>query len=96
MTVGPVQVSGAALIRHRNWEIDIFPIEGCDTIEVRPAEIWPDRRLPPLQILAYRSDDDSPVVKASQVTDPVIVVKPEDDFYRYTITLPEWMVEPGK
>ena len=94
--LGSVKVSGAALVRHENWEIDIFPIEGCDTIEVTPGQIWPDRRMPPLQILAYRPDDESPVVKASQVTDPVIAIRPEDDYYRYTITLPEWMVEPGR
>jgi len=30
------------------------------------------------------------------VTDKVVAIRPDRDHYRYTITLPEWMVEPGK
>lgn len=92
--LGAVQHDGALLVRQENWEIDLYPLEDCHHIEVDPARFWPDRRLPPLRVLAHRGDE-AEVVSAN-VTDKTVTIRPDEDHYRYTITLPEWMVEPGK
>ncbi|MFC1525278.1 hypothetical protein ACFL6X_00530 [Candidatus Latescibacterota bacterium] len=96
LDLGSVRLDGAAIVRQQNWEIDLFPLEGCQTIEVDPASFWPDRRMPPLRLLAYQHGDDDAQVLAGNVTDATVVVRPHEDYYRYSITLPEWMVEPGK
>jgi hypothetical protein len=93
-TVGALKLQGAVLLREKNWRIDVYPVECTEEIEIRPALLWPDRRMPPLRVLASRSDEEEEVI-ASGITDPVISLKPETDIYRFRITLPEWMVEPG-
>lgn len=94
--LGAVRHDGALLVRQEAWEIDLYPLEGCQQIEVDPAQFWPDRRLPPLRVLAYQSDSDSAEVINANVTDQTVTIRPGEEHYRYTITLPEWMVEPGK
>jgi hypothetical protein len=79
-----------------NWQIDVYPIDTTEPIELEPAAIWPDRRLPPLRVLAFRDDKDEPDVESASVSRSTITLRPQDDVYRYRITLPEWMVEPGK
>lgn len=92
--VGALKLQGAALLREKNWRIDVYPVECSEEIEIEPAQLWPGRRMPPLRVLASRSDEEEEVI-ASGITDPVISLKPEPDVYRFRITLPEWMVEPG-
>ncbi|MFH1571617.1 MAG: hypothetical protein ABIL09_26750, partial [Gemmatimonadota bacterium] len=94
--LGAVSHDGALLVRQQAWKIDLYPLEDCRHIEVDPAKFWPGRRMPPLRVLAYEYDEDEPGVVAANITDKTLVVRPDDDHYRYTITLPEWMVEPGK
>ena len=93
--VGPLKLKGAALLREKNWRIDVYPVECSGEIEIEPARIWPDRRMPPLRVLASRTDEEEEVI-ASSVSDRIISLQVEADVYRYRITLPEWMVEPGK
>ena len=93
-TVGPLTVKGAVLLREKNWRIDVYPVECTEEIEIEPSRLWPGRRMPPLRVLAFRSDEEEEVI-ASGITDRVISLKPETDVYRFRITLPEWMVEPG-
>ncbi len=95
LTVGPITVRGAAVVTHQDWQIDVYPIDTTEAIELEPAAIWDDRRLPPLRVLAYRDDADEPDVESASVTGDTISLRPQDDVYRYRITLPEWMVEPG-
>ena len=95
LEVGPISVQGAAVVTHQDWQIDVYPIDTTEPIELDPAAIWPDRRMPPLRVLAYRDDTDEPSVEAGSVTGKTISLRPQDDVYRYRITLPEWMVEPG-
>jgi hypothetical protein len=96
LNVGPITVRGAAVVTTHNWQIDVYPIDTTEPIELEPAAIWPDRRLPPLRVLAFRDDKDEPDVESASVSRSTITLRPQDDVYRYRITLPEWMVEPGK
>ncbi len=93
-TVGALKLQGAVLLREKNWRIDVYPVECTEEIEIEPALLWPGRRMPPLRVLTSRSDEEEEVI-ANGITDPVISLKPESDIYRFRITLPEWMVEPG-
>ena len=95
LNVGPITVRGAAVVTTHDWQIDVYPIDTTEPIELEPATIWPDRRLPPLRVLAFRDDADEPDVESASVSGSTISLRPQDDVYRYRITLPEWMVEPG-
>ena len=52
--------------------------------------------MPPLRVLAYRDEVDVPESLSAGGADGLVTIRPQDDIYRYRITLPEWMVEPGK
>lgn len=96
LTMGALTLTGAAVLSHENWVIDVYPLDCSDTIEVNPAELWKGRRMPPLRVLAYRDEMDRPESLAAGGADGPVIIQPQDDVYRYRITLPEWMVEPGK
>ena len=96
LTMGALTLTGAAVLSHENWVIDVYPLDCSDTIEVNPAELWKGRRMPPLRVLAYRDEMDRPESLAAGGADGPVIIQPQDDVYRFRITLPEWMVEPGK
>jgi hypothetical protein len=94
--MGAMTLTGAAVLTQEDWVIDVYPLDCEGSLEIDPALIWPDRRLPPLRVLAYDDDADEPEVLSSNVADENVTIEPQDDVCRYRITLPEWMVEPGK
>ena len=96
MTMGPLTLDGAAVLTHEDWVIDVYPLDCEKAIEVEPSRIWKDRRMPPLRVLAFRDDVDEAEVVSANVAAESISLEPQDDVCRYRITLPEWMVEPGK
>jgi hypothetical protein len=96
LTLGALTLNGAAVLTHEGWIIDVYPLDCTETIEINPAELWKDRRMPPLRVLAYRDEVDVPESLPPGGTDGLVTIRPQDDIYRYRITLPEWMVEPGK
>ena len=96
MELGPITLDGAALVLQKKWEIDIFPFECNSEIEVDLACFLSDRRLPPLRLLAFRPDDDEPSTLNANASGPKISFQPTEEFYRYRVALPEWMVEPGR
>ncbi len=96
LTQGALTLTGAAVLTHEDWVIDVYLFDCTDTIEINPAELWPDRRMPPLRVLAYRDELDKPESLTASAADGPVIIQPQDDVYRYRITLPEWMVEPGK
>ena len=96
LDTGAISLSGAAVVQERNWQIDIFPIDDCSQIRIEPAYYWPDRRLPRLRLLAFASDEDEPETIRAEITEKVVEFQPEPGAFKYRITLPEWMVEPGK
>ena len=96
LTLGALTLTGAAVLTHEDWVIDVYPLDCSEPIVVNPAELWKGRRMPPLRVLAYRDETDKPESLATSVGDGPVTIHPEDDVYRYRITLPEWMVEPGK
>lgn len=96
LTLGALTLTGAAVLTHEDWVIDVYPLDCTDTIEVHPAELWKGRRMPPLRVLAFRDELDVPETLPASSGDGPVVIEPQDDVYRYRITLPEWMVEPGK
>ena len=49
-----------------------------------------------LRVLAFRDDVEEAEVVSANVAAESISLEPQDDICRYRITLPEWMVEPGK
>lgn len=96
LDMGPVAMSGAALVRHKNWQIDVLPFEHEGQIVVVPGYYWQDRRkLPKLRVLAFTPDSDEPEALKSELTDTHVRIDPVEGAYLYRITLPEWMVEPG-
>jgi hypothetical protein len=96
LTMGALTLTGAAVLTTEDWIIDVYPLDCSHTIEVNPGELWKGRRLPALRLLAYRDEVDKPDSLPASAADGVVVIRPQDDVYRYRITLPEWMVEPGK
>ena len=92
---GPISLDGAALVKERKWEIDVVTIDCNAPTVIDVGYLWPDRKLPPLRLLAFKFDEESPdVYKADMVGDKVRL--PDiDGVFMYRITLPEWMVEPG-
>ena len=95
-SLGPVSLSGAAAVKAEAWQIDLYPIECEGEIEIRPGDLWPDRRMPRLRILAFQEDDDQPQVIAANVSAASVSLEPREGICKFRITLPEWMVEPGK
>ncbi|MEE2659091.1 MAG: hypothetical protein VX733_11340 [Candidatus Latescibacterota bacterium] len=95
LSEGSITLSGAALLTHQDWQIDVYPLDCEGEIEIRPGMIWENRRMPPLRVLAYRDDEGEDLATAN-ISEKSVVIRVQDDVYRYRITLPEWMVEPGK
>lgn len=96
MNLGPVNVDGAVVVRHHDWAIDVWPIECSDPVEVIPAFYWQDRRLPRLRVLAFTSADGEPETVKAETTEKSVIIPQVPGAYRYRVTLPEWMVAPGK
>ncbi len=94
--VGALTTDGAVIVTQQKWNIEISPIGCHGTIEVDLTRFWSDRRLPPLRLLAFRPDEDDPVPAKATTVGTTLSFTPEDDYCRYRITLPEWMVEPGR
>ena len=95
-TFDSITLTGAALVKTEDWQIDIYPVQCDSQIEVRPSELWPDRRMPKLRVLAFNEDSDVPSVLSSNVANDTINLQPQEGISKFRITLPEWMVEPGK
>ena len=96
MDLGPVSLDGAALIRHKEREIDVYPLGCSGEIKIQPACFCPDRRQPRLRLLAFRSEEEEAEILSPKITDKEVIFQQVEGFYKYRITLPEWMVEPGK
>ena len=96
MTMGPLTLDGAAVLTHEDWVIDVYPLDCESALEIDPSRLWKGRRMPPLRVLAFRDDVDEPEVVSANVPAESISLEPQDDICRYRITLPEWMVEPGR
>lgn len=96
MTIGAMTLSGAAILRHQNWEIDVYPVLCDGEIAVETGKLWPERRLPKLRVLAFKDEDDEPLTLSANMSGDQVMLEPADDIYKYRITLPEWMVEPGQ
>ena len=89
-------VNGAVLLRQDGWTIDVYPVDCQAPITIEPSRLWPERRMPKLRILGYHDDDDDAQVISANVTDNAVVLEPSAEIYKFRITLPEWMVEPGQ
>ncbi|MFA6108736.1 MAG: hypothetical protein WDA75_08205 [Candidatus Latescibacterota bacterium] len=94
--IGALTLDGAAVIAHQKWNIDLLPLECRGPVTVDLTKFWSDRRLPPLRLLAFRSDEDEPVNIKATTSGSDLTFVPEEEYCRYRITLPEWMVEPGR
>lgn len=93
---GPVKLDGAAVVRERKWEIDVVPFDCQADIEIDVGQYWPDRKLPPLRLLAFKADAEEPDVYRADMEADRVTFKALEDAIMYRITLPEWMVEPGQ
>lgn len=93
---GPVQLNGAAVIKERKWEIDIVPFACQADIQIDVGQYWPNRKLPRLRLLAFKSDSDEPEVFRAEMEGDQVSFRAIDEAIMYRITLPEWMVEPGQ
>ncbi|MEE3259100.1 MAG: hypothetical protein VX293_07810 [Candidatus Latescibacterota bacterium] len=93
---GPVQLDGAAVVKERKWEIDVVPFDCQADIEIEVGQYWPDRKLPPLRLLAFKADSEDPDVYRADMEGDRVTFKTLEDAIMYRITLPEWMVEPGQ
>ena len=60
------------------------------------GQYWPDRKLPPLRLLAFKAEEEEPDVYRADMDADRVTFKTLDDAIMYRITLPEWMVEPGQ
>jgi hypothetical protein len=96
LSFGPVRLDGAAVIRERKWEIDIVPFDCQADIEIDVGQYWPNRKLPPLRLLAFKAEEEVPDVYRADMNADRVTLKTLDDAIMYRITLPEWMVEPGQ
>ena len=95
-TLGPITIDGAALILHRPWQIDVYPLGCSAAINLCATYLWPDRRMPKLRLLGFTSDEEDPTILKGDTSDDGIRFDLVDGITRYRITLPEWMVEPGR
>lgn len=93
---GPIALDGAALVKERKWEIDIVPMDCQQAPTIDVAHYWPDRKLPPLRLLAYKMDEETPDVYRAEMDGEKVQLPQIEGVYMYRITLPEWMVEPGQ
>ena len=93
---GPVELDGAVVVKERKWEIDVVPF-GCQAdIAIDVGQYWPDRKLPRLRLLAFKSEDEEPDIYRADMEGARVRFKPLEDVVVYRIALPEWMVEPGR
>ena len=93
---GPVELDGAVAIKERKWEIDVVPFACQADIAIDVGQYWPDRKLPPLRLLAFKSEDEEPDIYRADMEGDRVRFKPLEDVAIYRIALPEWMVEPGR
>jgi len=93
---GPVSLDGAAVVKERKWEIDVVPFDCQADIEIDVDQFWPDRKLPPLRLLAFKVHREEPDVYRADMEGARVHLKLIEDAIMYRITLPEWMVEPGQ
>ncbi len=93
---GPVKLEGAAVVFQRDWEIDVLPVQCAGEIEVDVSQLWPERRLPPLRVLAFKPEEEEGEPFRSTSERGRVAFEHVDTYCRYRITLPEWMVEPGR
>jgi hypothetical protein len=96
MDMGPVKMTGSALVSNENWKLDIRPFHCSSSMDIFPGFYWEERkRLPKLRVLAYLPDDESRMLKPV-MAEKRLTISPVEHALKYRITLPEWMVEPGK
>ena len=96
LTLGPITMNGTALIMHRPWEIDVYPLACSGNIDVRATYLWPDRRMPKLRLLGFAPGETDPATLKAETSEEGVSFEQSENFYKYRITLPEWMVEPGR
>ncbi len=92
---GPISLDGAALVKERKWEIDVITIDCKSPTVIDVGHLWPNRKLPPLRLLAFRFDEESPSVYKADMDGEKVRLPDIEGVFMYRITLPEWMVEPG-
>lgn len=93
---GAVELDGTAIVKERKWEIDIVPFACQADIAIDVGQYWPGRKLPPLRLLAIKSEDEKPDIYRADMEGDRVRFKPLEDVVAYRIALPEWMVEPGR
>ena len=91
-----MELDGAVAIKERKWEIDVVPFACQADIAIDVGQYWPDRKLPPLRLLAFKSEDEEPDIYRADMEGDRVRFKPLEDVVIYRIALPEWMVEPGR
>jgi len=96
LKIGPVFLDGAVLVLQKKWKIDLFPIDCQTEIEVDLSHFWSERRLPPLRVLAFKPDEEEPDNLKASISGQKLGFQPIEGAFKYRITLPEWMVEPGQ
>ena len=92
---GPISLDGAALVKERKWEIDVVTMDCKMPTVIDVGNLWPDRKLPPLRLLAFKFDEESPDIYKADMEGDKVRLPDIDGVFMYRITLPEWMVEPG-
>jgi hypothetical protein len=95
-TIGPISTDGAVLVQEQKWQIDVTPIQCVDSVKIDVAALWPDRKLPPLRVIAFNSEDESSLSYKAETVGDIVILPQLKNVYKYRIALPEWMVEPGK
>ena len=96
MNLGPLTLTGAAMVKGQDWQIDVYPIDCEGEISLEPSKFWPDRKVPRLRILAFHEGEDDPQVLVANVSTETVSLEPLEGICKFRITLPEWMVEPGQ
>jgi hypothetical protein len=95
-TIDSATVDGALLIQEKKWEIDVVPIDCVKPVKIDVGSLWPDRKLPPLRIISFNSEDDSTNSFKAVMEGNTVILPPLNNSFKFRIALPEWMVEPGK
>ena len=83
------------MVKERKWEIDVVTMDCNTPTVIDVGHLWPDRKLPPLRLLAFKFDEESPDVYKADMKGDKVLLPDIDGVFMYRITLPEWMVEPG-
>ena len=96
LDVGPIALNGAALVLQENWKIDIYPLDCAGAIKINTSHFWPERRIPRFRLLAFDHEEEEREIPNAKTTDKIVEFEQTDGIYKYRITLPEWMVEPGE